>query len=575
MPIIRQVEIRNFRGISNLIWSPAPGLNCLIGPGDSCKSTVLNAIDLALSARRNVNFTDADFYGLNVDNPIEILITIGSLSDELLNLDRYGHVLRGFDINTGTLYEEPYSGIETVLTVKLTVRCDLQPEWNLYSERAAEEGIEKSIPWAQRDLIAPIKLDAGSDRHLAWGSRSLLNKLSDNNIDISDTLASVARKTRSVFDDQPIQEFEPVLTQVKGIAEKQGVQVGDLKALLDVNGVSLNNGAVSLHNSDRTPLRQLGTGSTRLLVSGIQRETSKSNIMLIDEAEYGLEPFRISKLLNNLGAKSVETENQVFITTHSPYVLRELQANQLWILRKILNQAPVGIPQPTALHSIIQASTVDGAQSTLRAEAESFFAKKILICEGKTEVGLGRGLDLCNMDLNLSTWLENGVSFADGAGGGTMFNRAEVFQSLGYQTAIFKDSDIPTEHEVHRLRMVSRGIPVFEWDYGYSTESAIFLNCPESILPMLLKVAVDRKGEQKVNDHIKNASNNLYDYQKCILAFTNEMRPVFAQASGKYKWFKDIEPMELIGRYIIGPYFKSFNPDFQKAIVPMTIWLES
>ncbi len=51
------------------MWYPAPGINCLIGPGDSGKSSILDAIDLCLGARRNIQFTDADFHLLDVENP--------------------------------------------------------------------------------------------------------------------------------------------------------------------------------------------------------------------------------------------------------------------------------------------------------------------------------------------------------------------------------------------------------------------------------------------------------------------------------------------------------------------------
>jgi hypothetical protein len=66
---IRQIDIRNFRGIASLSWDPSPGINCLIGPGDSGKSTVLDAIDLCLGARRNVQFSDSDFHQLDIENP--------------------------------------------------------------------------------------------------------------------------------------------------------------------------------------------------------------------------------------------------------------------------------------------------------------------------------------------------------------------------------------------------------------------------------------------------------------------------------------------------------------------------
>jgi len=40
---IRQVEIRHFRGIESLTWRPPGKFACLIGPGDSSKTTILDA----------------------------------------------------------------------------------------------------------------------------------------------------------------------------------------------------------------------------------------------------------------------------------------------------------------------------------------------------------------------------------------------------------------------------------------------------------------------------------------------------------------------------------------------------
>ncbi len=60
--LIRHIEIRNFRGLRELSWFPKPGVNCLIGPGDSGKSTILDAIDLAVGARRQYVFSDSDFH---------------------------------------------------------------------------------------------------------------------------------------------------------------------------------------------------------------------------------------------------------------------------------------------------------------------------------------------------------------------------------------------------------------------------------------------------------------------------------------------------------------------------------
>jgi putative ATP-dependent endonuclease of the OLD family len=81
MARIRKIEIQNFRGVNELVWLPSAGINCLIGPGDSGKSSILDALDYCVGARRNIQFTDVDFHGLDVEQPIRISVTIGELDD--------------------------------------------------------------------------------------------------------------------------------------------------------------------------------------------------------------------------------------------------------------------------------------------------------------------------------------------------------------------------------------------------------------------------------------------------------------------------------------------------------------
>ena len=174
---IRKVDIRNFRSIKSLDWAPAAGLNCLIGPGDSGKSTVLDAIDLCLGARRNVTINDTDFFGLDVAQPISISLTLGALPDALKNLNVYGEFLRGYNSAAGDTEEEPRHGLETVLVLRLQVSDDLEPHWSLVSERANEQGLERGISWKDRLSIAPARLGAYGSSNLSWTRGSVLNRL--------------------------------------------------------------------------------------------------------------------------------------------------------------------------------------------------------------------------------------------------------------------------------------------------------------------------------------------------------------------------------------------------------------
>nr|WP_283770764.1 AAA family ATPase [Pseudomonas syringae] len=69
----------------------------------------------------------------------------------------------------------------------------------------------------------------------------------------------------------------------------------------------------------------LGTGSSRLLVAGLQRQVAQAaSIALVDEVEHGLEPHRLIRFMDSLGTKNTPETLQVFLTTHSPVALREL-----------------------------------------------------------------------------------------------------------------------------------------------------------------------------------------------------------------------------------------------------------
>jgi putative ATP-dependent endonuclease of the OLD family len=85
---------------------------------------------------------------------------------------------------------------------------------------------------------------------------------------------------------------------------------------------------VSLHE-DNVPLRNKGSGSKKLIAAAMQMKLhGGKNVSLIDEMEVGLEPHRIRGLIYKLK----KSRQQIFTTTHSPVVLRELNVadNELY-----------------------------------------------------------------------------------------------------------------------------------------------------------------------------------------------------------------------------------------------------
>ena len=565
MAQIRKLEILNFRSVMTLSWFPTPGINCLVGPGDSGKSTILDAIDLCMGARRTIQFTDADFTDLAIDAPIEITITLGALSDRLKTIDAYGLFLRGFDAASGEIEDEPQAGLETVLCLRLTVGADLEPVWTLVSDRAAALGIERYLTWSDRQDIAPTRIGSFSDVNLSWKRGSVLNKLSKEKADASTILLAAARDARAQFGDTADEQLSDALAKVKEVADGLGIGDGsDLHAELDAHSVSVSAGTISLHNADGIPLKGMGIGSTRLLIAGLQKEAAAgSAIVLVDEVEHGLEPHRIIQFLNALGAKDAESSLQVFMTSHSPVVVRELGLKPLTISRRG-NHGP----------DLKRAGDHPELQGTARLFPEAFLAKSVLVCEGATEVGFVRGIDQWLADRGKPSLHAAGTCLISG-GGDEMLKRASAFVALGYRTALLRDDDKRPDPVDEALFELSG--EVFKWQEGRKIEAEIFASVPPGAAIALIDLALEDLEQEVLDAQLSSASGN-----KVSIASIREealrgelssiSRKALGDASGrKSGWFKTVSAMERAAREIIGPNFIPEEP-FRLTTVQIRRW---
>lgn len=571
MARVRAVEISNFRGIKSLTWFPAAGVNCLIGPGDSGKSSILDAIDLCLGARRSVQFADADFHLLDVEQPIVIAVTVGDLDDALKNLEAYGLYLRGFDPKTCTIEDEPEHHRETVLTVKLSVGSDLEPTWTLVSERADAQGLTRNLSWADRVRLAPTRIGTMADYHLAWRRGSVLNRVSEERADASAALAKAARDARAAFGDQAQDQLSETLEIVAATAKDLGIPIGEnIKAMLDAHSVSFNGGTISLHDEDGVPLRGLGVGSTRLLVAGLQRKAAaQATIIMIDELEHGLEPHRIIRLLGSLGAKDTTPPLQVFMTTHSPVALRELSGNQLFVTR--------AAPEK---HIVRIVGADDDIQSAIRLYPDAFLAPNVVICEGASEVGLLRGIDQHRTGAGHDSITARGLALVDCGGGEAdrPFKRAKAFHALGYRAAVVRDDDKAPTPAVE-AEFIRVGGTVVAWRAGRALEDELFLSLTDDGAEKLLERAIQLHGEELIDDHIKSASQNAKDLnairaEALIAGIMADSRAVLGKAARTKKagWFKSVTWMEDAARDIVGPDLAGADRGFRDLVERVFAW---
>mgnify|MGYP003631349269 FL=1 len=84
MTTIVELNVNNYRGIKklNLVLEHDKRLVCIIGRGDSGKTTILEAISSVLSPNWNLTFSDEDFYISDLTNNIEITLSMIGFPDK-------------------------------------------------------------------------------------------------------------------------------------------------------------------------------------------------------------------------------------------------------------------------------------------------------------------------------------------------------------------------------------------------------------------------------------------------------------------------------------------------------------
>lgn len=510
-----------------------------------------------------------DFFALNVEVPITISVTLGDLPTSLMDIDLYGDFLRGFNSETGAVEDEPRVGLETVITLLLQIGADLEPSWTLFSERAELQQLERTLPWKERAAIAPARIGSFASSNLSWSRGSVLNRLTDERAELGAELARAARQARANFGNQAAAHLTQTLEVVQQTAQHLGVSVGAMPlALLDAHSVSIGEGAIALHSETGIPLRSLGTGSSRLLVAGLQRAAaSAAPIALVDEAEYGLEPHRLMRFLDSLGAKDTAAPLQVFMTTHSPVALRELSGSQLFVVRS-----------GPARHSVLTAGGANEVQSTLRTDPEAFLAKSIIVCEGASEVGFARGLDQWWVSLGATSFLAHGGSYVN-AGGGSPDNslaRGTALRNLGYRVLVFVDADKPSTAGLAEAFLAAGG-QILTWRPGLTLEDEIFRHLSDQALDALLAKAEAIVGTELMNEHIQTRSqgrvtlNDIQD-ERLVDGYSPAKRELLGAASRirNSGWFKSLTTYQEVARDIVGPSLQNAEAGFM--VVTNQLW---
>jgi putative ATP-dependent endonuclease of the OLD family len=470
------LAIQNFRGIKSLDWVLPPGIACLIGPGNSTKSTVLDALDLLLTSRTSVNMCDADFFDCDIAQPLSIEAVMTDLPPALASFEAYGDLHCGISAE-GKLSAEPEEGYTPAIVLRFGCDETLEPIWEVVKPGREDEA--RAFRVGARRASGLFRVDDRIDQHLRWSRGSHLSALSGDIDGIGAVLADALRTARKAVFDADLDALAGTAAEVeKGLAGLGGEHLKNPGVGLDPHTV-VSGGSLVLHDS-AVPLTNEGLGVRRLASLAIQRlRTPDPSILLIDEVEYGLEPHRLLRVLRRLMLEE-QRGVQIILTTHSPVVVEALPATALAIVR-----SASGV---TAVRSVpdLLAGLASQAQGTIRHMPSAMLAQRVLLVEGATEEGV---VHACceEWDSDERNLAMGGVTYRDGGGEETL-SRAECLSGLGYQVAALIDHDTDVDAPV--ASATQAGVEVIRCAKGLSLERHVARDLPFALLPSLIDLAI-------------------------------------------------------------------------------------
>jgi len=560
---IYQVKIKNFRGVKSLQWDVSEEIACLVGPSDSTKTTILEAIKWALYPNWQITIQETDFYDCDTGEEIIIELTIGSLPEYFWGEKFAGLSLRGWNSTDG-LKDDPEDGDEKVITIQLRIDDSFEPEWVLVKENSVEP---RKIRHKERMRLGMAWLDSYVDRDLSLSKGSALQRLQGDIGSTTKLLNDIKKTAKENFASKQVSSTNPFVglkDKITTCAKTFGV-CPKKNFCFDLDGKRDGNitGTVSVFDGT-TPARLMGLGSRRLLSLAIQNaKTVEGGIVLIDEIEHGLEPHRVRHLIRSLRPKPTEdnTVGQVFMTTHSSVAVTELKAREI-----------------NTVHSengIVKISKVDDSlQAIVRSNPEAFLGKLLIVCEGKTEMGICRALD--------KYWETNGkeplaykaIATVDG-GGDSAINRAKKMRELGYSVIVVKDSDVNETSAEEETALNESGIKLVEWADKSNVEVRTCRDIPLEGLQEIIDLACNILGEDCIFDSLHNKLPNLSreifakevtDWPGDLETDEASVRVVIGGVAHGKDWFKRTDKGEDLGNIVVKYLSQISNSDLAKKI---------
>ena len=374
------VTIKNFRNFED-ISIDLTNINVLFGMNDVGKTNFLYALRFIFDKEiRKQNFNDTDYYKKNVFNPIEIIISIDISDTEDADSQKLRAKLKGAILSDQNIVyikvKADYNKKEMVGVPVLYWGGDIED-----LEEMKVHGTFFEIDY----VFNVIYIDAYVDLYALFkkNANTLLVNDHEQDKDILESIDKICDELNAEISGlSGIKAFEEKIAPEYKKFRHDDISVS-VKSEIAVKGLYSNIVPYIKQETDNSLYPTSGEGRKKLLVYAIfdllskEEEEKKITIFLIEEPENHLHRSMQIALSHIL---FLDNKYQyLFITTHSPYVLAEM--DQINLVR-IYNEDKI-----VSRSVLYRVPTKFKSQRKMlnRGLVEAIFADKVLLVEGPSE----------------------------------------------------------------------------------------------------------------------------------------------------------------------------------------------
>lgn len=462
------IKIDNFRGIQQAkLFFPTHGV--LIGDNNTGKTTILEALDLALGPdrlNRRPAIDEHDFfngiYAIDADcagedgeketTPPKVVIeaTITDLNEE--QKGKFGDYIEFWDCDADEFYDAPDPAGVDAATITEALRVTFHG-W--YDE---DEDDFEGASYFTRSLTESEKPDLFTKRHkqfcgflylrsIRTGSRALSlerGSLLDIILRLKEVRPQMWEATLNTLTNvevasDPALGISPILESINTALKKYVPKEWGVEPHLKVSNLTrehlrkvITAFIATGSGTHAAPFYRQGTGTINMLVLAMlsQIAESKQNVIFaMEEPETAIPPYAQKRIVHEVR----KLASQALFTSHSPYVLEEFETEETVVLARNdlgrLEQRTIELPAIVKLKRF--------RQEFRTRFCEGLLARRVLIAEGPTEYSAFPVVcrRLAELDPEKYLSLEAlGICTVDADGENNVSGMAELYKELGKRT---------------------------------------------------------------------------------------------------------------------------------------------